>query len=508
MAELNPIRRLNFLGGINRQPLQGEGQSKLIKNARPLRTGGLKVRHGQTLEYSVGADATVGSITDLFAYRTAALGTRLYSLRRTQAGDKVFDNTTEITGPTLSGADYTSIVEGKGTIFISNGNNADIEYHTPGMTTRAVITNSFTGETLPQTQFLIVYRNRLYAWTDTGLRYTNAGIYTTLPAIHFPDANIVQVREENVTAVGLGSGENILVLFSPDSYTIMTGTPGNNGARNDYSLEEHLGIGCSAPRTITSRGRLIAWLDTERRMRMLSGPTMMDLDESDYVAEYLHASDNITTASAQFLGRELWVSLPKSGSITDRRILVYDLSLERWVAEFTGIEGYAIAYLPEINSVYVGAHTGGYIWRQANGRYQPSDDAGTLIPFEYIGGQLVFGTLWHKKMFEKILVSTNMAFSETLNFTYTSDELDAFTSFELNNTLSSGDHDWGTDNWGDYAWDATGMRSNVLRPKKSYSISAYSLRLKIAGNVSGGTLIYGTEAHAHSIDRDGESGIA
>jgi len=508
MAKLEPIKRLNFLNGINRQPLQGAGQAKLIKNARPLRTGGLKVRFGQTLEHSVGVDATAGSITDLFGYRTTALGTRLYSLRRTQDGDKIFDNTTEITGPALSGADYTSIVEGKGTIFISNGNSADIEYHVPGATTRAVITNSFDSETLPQTQFLLVYRNRLYAWTDTGLRYTNAGIYTTLPAVHFPDANVVQVREENVTAMGLGAGENILVLFSPDSYTIMTGTPGNNGARNDYSLEEHQGIGCGAPRTITSKGRRIAWLDPERRMRMLHGPTIMDLDEADFIAEYLQSPTSIVTASAKFLGRELWVSLPKSSTITDRRILVYDLFLEKWIAEFTGIEGYAMTYLPEINSVYVGAHSGGYIWRQANGRYAPTTDAGSLIPFEFIDGQLIFGSLWHQKMFEKILVTTNMATSETLNFSYAVDELDEFTSFELNSSITTAAHLWGQDNWGDYAWDAIGAAVTVLRPKKNCNLPALTLRLRLYGNVSGGTVIYGSESHAYSINRDGESGIA
>ena len=505
MAKLDPITRLSYLGGLNTQPLQGEGQSKLITNARPLRTGGLRVRHGQTLDKSVGVDPSIGSITDLFAYRTTALGTRLYSLRRTPAGDKIFDNTTEITGPALSGSTYTSIVEVKGTIFISNGNNSDIEYHTPGETTRAVITNSFDGESLPQCQFLQVYRNRMYAWTDTGLRYTNAGIYATLPAIHFPTANIVQVREENVAAAGLGVGEGILVMLAPDSYTIMTGTPGNNGARNDYSLDEHHGIGCGAPRTITSKGRRIAWLDTERRMRMLEGPVLSDLDESDFIADFLHASDNMQSASAQFLGRELWVSLPKGGSATDRRILVYDLFLEKWIAEFTGIEGYAIAYLPEVNSVFVGSHTGGYIWRQAAGNFQPANDAGTLIPFALIEGQLIFGDLWHQKMFEKILVSTKMAFSETLNFSYSVDEIDDFISFELNETVTTDSHDYGADNYGDYPWDSTGIQITTLRPKKSYNLKATSLRLKISGDLSGGTIIYGSKSYAESLDRDGES---
>ncbi len=508
MAKLEPIRRLSYLGGMNRQPLQGEGQVRLLRNARPLRTGGTQVRFGQTLDKSVGVDPTDGSITDLFGYRTSALGTRLYSLRRTSAGDKIFDNTTEITGPVLSGAAFTSIVEGKGTIFISDGNSADIEYHTPGETTRTVITNSFSGEALPQCQFLQVYRNRLYAWTDTGLRYTNTGIYATLPAVHFSDANLVQVREENVTATGLGVGEGILVMFAPDSYTIMTGTPGNNGARNTYSLEEHQGVGCGAPRSITSKGRLIAWVDTERRVRMLDGPTLNDLDEADFVAEFLQAPGNLQSVSAQFIGRELWISLSRSGSITDRRILVYDLFLGRWVAEFTGIEGYAITYLPEVNSVFVGSHTGGYIWRQAAGRYKPLDDVGTLIPFELIEGQLVFGTMWHKKAYEKILVSSKMAFSETINFSYSADEIDDFTSFELNNTVTTATHNWGDDDWAEYAWDSTGLQITTLRPKNDYNLIAGSLRLKMSGSLSGGTIIYGSEAHAYSVDRDGESGIA
>lgn len=504
---LEPTRKINYLGGINKLPLQGEGQAKLIQNARPLATGGLEVRYGQALTASVGADPTVGSITDLFAYRTSALGTRLYSLRRTNAGDKIFDSTTEITGPTLSGAEYTSIVEGKGTIFISDGNSADIEYHTPGQTTRAVITNSIGGSTLPQCQFLKVYRNRLYAWTDTGLRYSNTGIYTTLPACHFDDLNLVQVREENVEARGLGSGDNFLVLFAPDSYTIMTGTPGNNGARNDYSLEEFQGVGCGAPRTITSKGKRIAWIDPERRMRMLEGPTLRDLDEQDFIAEYLQAPNTMITASAKFLGRELWVLLPKASS-TDRIILVYDLFLEKWIATFTKIEGYAISYLPEINAVYLGAHTGGYIWQQANGRFKPLNDAGTLIPFELIDAQLVFGTLWHQKLYEKILCSYRLSFSETLNFSYATDELDSFTSFELNPAVTAGSGgNWGDDNWGEFAWGTAGIKTTVLRPKVNYNLQTTSLRLKVSGNMSGGDLYYGSEAHATLLDRDGESGI-
>jgi hypothetical protein len=428
-------------------------------------------------------------------------------VRRTNDGDKIFDSTTEITGPTMSGAPYTAIVEGKGTIFISNGDSKDIQYHVPGTTVRDVITNSFSGDYLPQGQYMQVYRNRMYVWNDTGLYYTNTGLYTNLPALHFNDLNKVQVREENAEARGLGVGESVLILFTPNSYSIMTGTPGNNGARNDYSLDEYQGVGCGYPRTVTSKGKRVAWLDTENRMKMLEGPSLRDLDEQDFVAEFLQAAVHKEATSAQFLGRELWVLLPRSASSVDRRILVYDLFTERWIAEFTNIEGYAITYLPEINAVYVGSHTGGYVWRQAHGRYQPKDDIGSLIPLELIDGQLVFGTLWHKKMFEKILVSTNMRFSETLNFSYMKDELDNFTSFELNSSITTDAHDWGDDNWGEYAWDATGMQSTTLRPKKDYSLEAYSMRLKIDGNVSGGTIIYGSQSHAHSLERDGESGI-
>ncbi len=505
--KLESTKKLNYLGGLNRQVLTGEGQAKVIKNARPLRTGGLQVRYGQSLYASVGVDPTAGSITDLFAYRpSATLGVRLYNLRRTTE-DKFFDGTTEITGPALSGADYTAIVEGKGTIFLSNGTSDDIQYHIPGQTTRAVITNSAAGSTLPKAKFLQVYKNRLYAFTNTGLRYTNTGIYSTLPAVHFPDANFVQIREENVEARGLGVGENILVLFTPSSYAIMTGTPGNNGARNDYALEEYYGIGCSAPRTIVNQGKRIFWLDTEKRVRMLEGPVLRDLDEEDFIADYLQSSDQSVATSAVFLGRELWLSLPKGGSFTDRRILIYDLFLGKWIAEFTGIEGYAISYLPEMNMVFVGSHTGGYIWRQAYGAYKPLNDNGSLIPFEVLDGQLIFGTLWHQKLFEKILVTSNLSFTESLNFTYATDELDDFVAFELNGTIVEGAHYWGTDNWGQYAWDASGLKTNVLRPKKQYNLQATSLRLKITGNVSGGMVYYGYEAFASSVDRDGESGV-
>ena len=508
MSEFEPIKRLNYLGGMNRLPLQGTSQVHTLKNMRPLRTGGLQVRGGQTLEHSIGGDPTAGSITDLFGYRTSALGTRLYNLRRTGDGDKVFDNTTEVTGPTLSGAVHTAIVEGKGTIFVSDGNSADIQYHVPGTSVRSAITNSFSGESLPQCQFLKVYRNRLYAWTDTGLRYTNAGLYSTLPAVHFADANLIQVREENAEARGIAAGEDALVLFTPNSYSIMTGTPGNNGARGTHSLVEYQGVGCGFPRTVASKGRNIFWLDPERRAKMLEGPVLRDLDEQDFVAEFFQAADDTTSASAIFLGRELWVSLPKSSASNDRRILVYDLALEVWVAEFTGIEGYAMTYLPEINSVFVGSHTGGYIWRQANGRFQPTKDVGSLIPVEMIEGQVVFGTVTHKKFYDKILVSLRLQASESLNFSYSKDELDDFTSFELNSTLTQTDHNWGDDLWGEYTWGgATGMQVHILRYLRNSNLLAMSSRLKIAGSLSGGTVIYGTEHYGSSLDRDGESGI-
>lgn len=503
--QADPIERINFLGGICRLPLQSEGQALKIQNVRPLVTGGFKTRFGQNLEHSIGADPTVGSITDLFGYHTDVLGTHLYSIRRTTAGDKFFDTTTEVTGPIMSGAKYTSIVEGKGTIFISNGDNADIQYHVPGTTTRAVITNSFSGNELPQCQHLKVYRNRLYAWTNTGLRYTNTGLYAALPDVHFSDANLIQVREENAEARGLAVGENILILFTPNSYSIMIGLPGNNGANTGYTLEEYQGIGCGSPRTITAQGKLVAWKDTERRIKLLEGPILRDLDEPNFIADYLQAADVPEAESAQFLGRELWVLLPKSSAAQERRILIYDLFLDKWIAEFTNIEGYAITYLPEINAVYIGSHTGGYIWRQAKGSYLPLRDSGSLIPIEIIDGQVLFKTLWHQKLFDKVLVATNMNWSENLNFSYAVDDIDDFTSFELNSTLTSAGHNWGEDNWGEHAWGSTGNQSKVLRPFYDRSLQAISMRLKMDGDVIGGTVVYGMKYYGSLLDRDGEA---
>jgi len=508
MPELNPIKRLNYIGGISRLPLQGEGQVKRLQNARPLRSGGIQVRGGQVLHSSIGADPTVGSITDIFAYRTKALGTRLYSLRRTTDGDKLFDNTTEVTGPALTGADYSSIVEGKGTIFLSNGLSDDIQYHVPDTTVRAAITNSYSGESLPQGNFLKTYRNRLYVWTDTGLRYSNTGIYTTLPAVHFPDANLIQVREENAEARGLAVGDNILVMFTPDSYSIMTGTPGNEGGRGTYSLQEYQGVGCSTPRSITTKGNRIAWIDAEKRIKLLEGPILRDLDSKDFVAEYLQTANYPTATSAKFLGTELWLFLPKANAPNERRVLVYDLYLDSWIAEFTNIEGYAIDYLPEINAVFVGSHTGGYIWQQAHGAFNPRDDSGTLIPFEMVDGQMLFGSLWHKKIYEKILVSYKINWTESLAFSYATNEIDSYTSFELNASKTAATHNWGDDNWGVQPWGTAGLETVTLRAKEDYGILASSLRLKIAGDVSAGTIIYGTETHASSVYRDGESDIA
>jgi hypothetical protein len=501
-------RNINFNGGINRLPLLGEGQVKLMQNARPLLTGGCKVRGGQTLDYSVGADATIGSITDLYGYHTSALGLRMYSLRRTNAGDKLFDGTTEITGDVdLVGADYTSIVEGKGTIFVSNGDSADIQYHIPGQTVRQVITNSFSGEELPQCKYLAVYKNRLYAFTNLGLRYTNTGIYSTLSGgLHFPDANVVQVREENATARGLVVGENLLLLLTDDSYTIMTGTPGNNGANNTRSLEEFQGVGCRASRTLTSKGKLIFWLDTENRARLLEGPVLTDLDEEDYIAEYLQRANNTRSTSAKILGRELWLSLPTGSSSQSRRILVYDLFLRRWIASFTNIKGYATTYVPELNAVYVGSDKGGYIWRQANGRYQPNDDAGTLIPFEFQDKSMIFGTLWHQKIYEKILVAMKLQYSESLTFTYTVDELENFQNFELNNVISETTGKWDTAKWGAAPWATSGLLQKVLMPFNDRGLRAGSFALKVTGNLNAGSIYYGAEYHADPVLRDGASG--
>lgn len=502
---------LNFTEGLCELPLQGEGQVSLLQNARPRLTGGVEVRGGQTLDYSVGADPTIGSITGLLIHDDEEGKTHIYSIRRTADGDKFFDGETEITGPDLSSSPYTAIIPYKNTIFITNGTTHDIQYHEPGTTVRDVVIEK-NDETLPQGQYGLSYKDRVYIFTNTGeLRYSNAGLFSELPEVEFPDLNVQQIRDPNVEPTGIAFGEDILVLFTAGSYSIMTGTPGDRGNRNTYSLQEYLGEGVVASRTITSRDKRIFFLSAENRVKMLDGTILTDLDEEGFIEKTLQQSNYPEAASAQFLGREIWLSLPVANSPAERSILVYDIYTNKWLAKFTNIEGYAMAYSPSNRMVYVASHTGGYIWRQAHGAHQPALDPGdALIPFDLILGQFLFGTIWQTKLFKQLSVTSRVGYSEELTYTYEKDEegLGSFTNFELNNVITEADHNYEDDYYGEENYGLSGLRTTVLRPFKNRELRASSLRLRIEGNLTGGSVIYGAQAEAEEQNRSGESGIA
>jgi len=532
MPDVQVEERNDFNGGISRLNKQTKNQAFLIRNARPVADGELIVRNGQVQVAQVGPNPTLGSIQALLPHHTDSVGLHYYTIKRGEGlNDKAYDFDSELVGPSLGSGIYSSIVLYKGVVFFSNG-SGPISYHTAignrpkpwGQEVYGVSAwgnlysrTNITGDpTPPVGPHLIIHKDRMYVGQTNGnVSYSNAGLFTTLPTTDFPALNFFQISDKGNPVNGLAKGgDDLLIMFTDDAYTTMTGVPGDDGSAGDVSLEVNNEVGCGSSRSISFQGNRVPFFGSNRRPYMLEGTFLRDLDPNDFVAEYFNAVSNsvIDAVSTRFFGNEIWWSLPKGGSRTDNIILIYNINKKRWDGIFDNINGYVFGYLSKFNTILVASHTGGFIWQQDIGEF----DRGGLIPFELIGRSESFGTLNKEKTFNIYSAVARLRHGEVLTFQYALDDKDQFNDLEAGFALPKTVKQWGKEVYGKSSWNDSELpwgkevygvspwsdnelQKNVMRFKSKTNIHGYSLRLRCTGNIRGGMVFSNYRIEA-SID--------
>jgi len=510
-------QRYDFRGGMSRLRRQNQTEVYLSQNARPRADGTLEVRNGQTLYTNIGS---TGSIERLYARYTVDLGLRFYSIRRTDgSNDLIYSNETQISGPDFGANDYCSVVEYKGVLFFSNG-VTPINYHDPSANpakawgaevwgasawgapqTRAEVTGT---PTPPKGQHMVIYKDRLYVGTSDGLvYYSNAGLFTTLPTVDMPALNFQTIGGPGNPVTGLAAGEDFLLAFTRGSYHVMTGVPDDDGGLGDMAWQVFQNIGCTASRSISTQGRRVAFLGTDRRMYILDGSVLTDIDEDNKMQEYFLAVDSsvLRTVASTFFRDELWIRLPSGNSETVGNTLVYNLSSKKWTV-FSGMDSYSFFFCPDVGKLFLGKATSSKIYDPTEGATEPD---GSLIPLSFISRQEVFGTLRKRKLFSLLYLQTDQNQGETLNLSYAIDNTTEFTAFGVGSTSTATGKAWGAEAWGVSAWGGVQMRRAFARLSSGGSgIRGTEFRFKASGNVSPGTRILSYEIEATVEERDGE----
>lgn len=514
---IETISRYDLRGGVNRLRRQNQNEVYYCQNGRFESDGSITVRDGQIRHVNIGA---TGNIEALFVQKTNALGLRFYSIRRTTGSNDIcYVGATAISGPAFGARDYSSIVEYKGVIFFSNGAGA-INYHEPQLsssktwgtelwgastwgtgTTRAAVSGTPTPPTGP---FLVMYKDRMYvAGNDENVYWSNAGLYTTLPTVDFPALNFQVVGSTNDPVTGLAVGENFLVAFTSGTYQIMTGVPGDDGGLGDMNWEVFSNIGCIASRSISSLGRKVAFLGSNRRIYILEGSVLTDIDPYDKIRQYLEAPSLgvLRAVASVFYGNELWIYLPLSISENVGRTLVYNTVSQNWTV-FTGIDSFAMNFCPQIGALYAGKATESTIYEQNNG---PLDPSGSLIPVQFVSRQEVFGTYRKLKSLKKANVQMDVRHGESVAVSYSLENSDSFTAFGAGTPISPSGNLWGAELWGASSWGGFSRQNQFLQPVAGgQGVRATEFRLKLTGNLSPGTKILGYDLDAEIIPRDEE----
>lgn len=510
--------RFDFRGGLSRLRRQSQNQVYYLKNLRSRADGILEVRGGQELVASVGSDPTTGSIQALFGLQSTTRGRHLYSIKRENTpNDIIYDNNSAILGPNFGQGTYSTIAYYKDVIFFSNGVKP-INYHEPlavsakrwgseiwgtspwGTTpTRAEVTGT---PTPPKGQFIKIYKDRMYVGADDGnVFYSNAGLFATLPVVDFPALNFQPIGSVGDPITGLALGEGFLIAFLGGGYSIMTGVPGDNAGLGDMAWETFTDVGLIASRAVASKGRRTAFFGSDRRIYVLDGSILTDIDRTDKVAEYLHAvsSSVLYACSIVFVGNEIWIYLPKSSSADDGHILIYNELLQNWTI-FENIKGFSFTFIPELGKVYVGSAVGGYIWEQDTG----ANDSGTLIPVEMISRQEVFGTFSKKKVYHSVSIQVDQHHGESLAALYSLNGTSEYTAFSAGTPVTADSKLWGSEVWGVSAWGINGSISKVMQFASDIRPRGYETRIKLSGSASAKTRILGYEIAAEVEQRDEE----
>ncbi len=516
MPEVQTEARFDYRGGVSRLRRQNQNEVFYCQNARPAADGTLTVRNGQELKVNIGA---TGSIEAVYARSTGTFGLRIYSIRRSDgSSDGCYVDGTQIDGPTFGARDYSSIAEYKGIIFFSNG-ATDINYHTPAENssktwgseiwgaspwgtpnTRAVVTGS---PSPPRGSHIKIYKDRMYVGQDDGnLAWSNAGLFETLPTVDFPALNFQVIGGDGDPVTGLAIGEDFLVAFTSGTYQIMTGAPGDDGGIGDMSWQVFNNIGCSASRSVASQGRKVAFLGTNRRMYILEGAILTDIDPMDKMREYFTSFSNgvLRAVGATFYGNELWIRLPKSISESVGRTLVYNTILQNWTV-FVGIDSFSFHTSPSTGKLYTGRAVDSKIYVQDSGLTDPNG----LIDFEVIGRQEVFGTFRKIKSYKKLGLQLDANQGESIAVKYSLENSEEFTAFGAGSPIEPSGNAWGAEIWGASPWGGISLQNKLLYPASGkQGVRATELRVKISGSVSPGTRLLGYELDAEIIPRDEE----
>lgn len=509
--------RFDFRGGVSRLRRQNKNEIYYLQNARPTADGTITVRKGQTLRVDF---SSAGCIEALHVRNTSTLGTRFYSIRRTTGvTDLIFDGTTELSGASFGSSLYSSIAEYKGVIFFSNGATA-INYHTPPVVAsqtwgasnwgaavwgdpnvRAIVSGS---PTPPRGPFLKVYKDRLYVTgaEDGLLSWSNAGLFETLPTVDFPALNFQTIGGDGDPCTGFAIGENFLVAFTAGTYQIMTGTPGDNGGVGDMNWQVFNNIGCKASRSIASSGKKVAFLGSNRRMYILEGSVLTDIDPTDKIREYLSSPGEsfLHAVGASFYGNELWIRLPKGSSTTIGQTLVYNTVLQNWTV-FTALDGYSFHYAPSTGRLYVGRCTDSKIYEQDSGETDPDGN----IEFEVISRQEVFGTFRKRKSYKKLGVQMDLDQENSQVVSYSLENATVYVEFGVGSPVTHDDIAWGEEIWGASSWGGTALHNQFLQPLAAGNgVQGTEMRIKIAGPVAPGDRLLSYELDAEILPRDEE----
>lgn len=517
MPEIQTEARFDFRGGMSRLRRQNKNEVYLSQNARPTADGALTVRKGQVLRTNIGA---TGNIECVHTRYTNSLGLRVYTIRRSGgANDQCYVGGAQISGASLGTSDYCSINVYKDVVFFSNG-VTDINYHEPpdkpskawgeevwGISSwgtpnvRAVVSGD---PAPPKGAFVVIYKDRMYVGgsSDGLLSWSNAGLFAALPTVDFPALNFQTVGGIGDPVTGLALGEDFLTAFTAGTYQIMTGTPGDNGGIRDMRWQVFSNIGCTASRSIAYLGRKVAFLGTNRRMYILEGSVLTDIDPFDKMREFFTApSENVLRAvGTVFYGNELWIRLPKGNVESIGRTLIYNTVLQNWTV-FSNVDSFAFHFSSTTGKLYAGRAVDSKVYEQDIGLSDPSG----LVPFEWIGRQEVFGTFRKEKSFKKLSLQMDVNQDESLAVSYSLENNTAFTAFGVGTPIAPEGNAWGAEVWGASPWGGIVLRNQFLHPVSGgQGVRATELRVKISGDVSSGTRLLGYELDAETIPRDEE----
>jgi hypothetical protein len=485
-----------------------------VKNARPGVDGTLEVRGGQTLKHTIGTGGE-GKILALFGYELPGEKrwgdevwgaspwtgdpneSTIYSVKQPAAGgNKIYMGETEVTGDDFSlGAQFVSVAAYRGYIFFAT-DGANINYTAVGSTTRLAIggwdgiiqygggappwpglpepryrppTPTQEQTVVPRGKFMTFYKDRCYVSSgDDVLVYSDAGMFTHTPSsCLFRALNYVTLGRPGVERImGIASNFDYLITFTRDGYHAMSGAPGDNGAAGDMSWREFHGLGCISSRSIGLWPRGILYLAADRRLYSLEGLTPKPLDLREDITEYLEAVDYtvLEYVSVKYFNGEIWMYMPKGSNATVGHIVVYNIRAQSWTV-FEDIDGYTFGKLGSYGQLFVGAHSGGYIWEQDSG----DDDLGSKIAFEVITRPEPLGSYARRKIISGVIVQADLNKDDSMSFEYSLDNSDTFTPFAAGSPLTG-----------------IGLVSTVLRFARGNKVRAREFTLRVVGTATRG----------------------